>query len=145
MAIGKHEIHFNGNVNSINNTYSFSKPNGWNYETIYNLTIISEPLTSIKTSINHTDIINHLNEIRETNPSPLVNYVSLNNLQIKDNLTQLSGWNAKDNYLYKTFKFDDFASMFAFAFKISEISQTINHHPNITTSYDTLTIASTTW
>lgn len=145
LAIGKHEIRFNGNVNSINNTYSFSKPNGWNYETIYNLTIISEPLTSMKPSINHIDIKNYLNKIRENIPLPHINYVVLNDLQIKVNLKQLSGWNAKDNVLYKTFKLDDFATMFAFAFKISEISQTINHHPNITAAWDTITIASTTW
>jgi pterin-4a-carbinolamine dehydratase len=145
LAIGKHEIRFNGNVNSINNTYSFSQPNGWNYETIYNLTIISEPLTTIKTSINYTDIKNHLNKIRETHPLSPINYVSLNDLQIKDNLKQLPGWNVKDNVLYKTFKLEDFPTMFAFAFELSEISQIINHHPNITAAWDTITIASTTW
>lgn len=145
LEIGKHQIRFNGDVNFIDNTYSFSKPNGWNYETIYNLTIISEPITSMKTSINYTDIKNHLNKIRETNPLPPINYVILDDLQIKDHLKTLPGWSTTDNVLFKTFKLDDYATMFAFAFRISEISQIINHHPNITAAWDTITIASTTW
>jgi pterin-4a-carbinolamine dehydratase len=145
LTIGKHEIRFYGNVNFINNTFSFSKPNGWNYETIYNLTIVSEPLPSSNVSINHIDIQNHLNKIRENMSSYHIKYIELSDLQIKNNLKQLSGWNAKNNVLHKTFKFEDYATMFSFAFKVSEISQIINHHPNITAAWDTITLASTTW
>jgi 4a-hydroxytetrahydrobiopterin dehydratase len=35
--------------------------------------------------------------------------------------------------------------MFAFMFKVAEIAQTINHHPNMTSTWNTLTIEVSTW
>jgi pterin-4a-carbinolamine dehydratase len=145
LNIGKHEIKFTGNVNFENNTYSFSQPNGWNYETIYNLTIISEqPLTSIKTTINYTDIKDYLNQIRQP-AGRAPDYRELKDSEIKVHLNQLPAWNVKDNKLYKTFKFNDFANMFSFAFKVAELSQSLDHHPNMTTGWDTIKIVIYTW
>ena len=35
--------------------------------------------------------------------------------------------------------------MSAFMFKVAEIAQTINHHPNMTSTWNTLTIGISTW
>jgi pterin-4a-carbinolamine dehydratase len=145
LSLGKHEIRFSGNTNFVNNSYSFSKPNGWNYETIYNLNIISEPLPSTNSYLSHIDIKNHLNKIRDNNPLPPVNYIGLNDSKIKEYLKKLPGWGIKNNYLYKSFKIDDYGTIFEFAFNIAERSQIMDHHANITTSWGTITVASTTF
>jgi len=60
--------------------------------------------------------------------------------EIKD----LAGWEKVVNKLSKNFKFKDFIEAFSFVAKIALISEKMNHHPDITISYNSVHIDLTT-
>ena len=60
--------------------------------------------------------------------------------EIKD----LAGWEKVENKLNKNFKFKDFIEAFSFVTKIALISEKMNHHPDITISYNSVHIDLTT-
>ena len=60
--------------------------------------------------------------------------------EIKD----LAGWEKVENKLKKDFKFKDFIEAFSFVAKIALISEKMNHHPDITISYNSVYIDLTT-
>ena len=99
--------------------------------------------TSITKPITELDIKNFLTKIHNVNSSK--SYIKLTDLDITQALNKLPDWSIVNNRLHKTFEFNDFASMFAFMFKVAEIAQTINHHPNMTSTWNTLTIEISTW
>ncbi len=43
-----------------------------------------------------------------------------------------------DNKLYAKFKFKDFVEAMAFINKVAEIAETLNHHPTIINTYNTV-------
>lgn len=148
LPVGKYEIRFRGEINQSSSTNNnlFAGPVGWDYETIYLITI--NPTKNIITQsntelIDERDIKNHLIKILNANSSQT--YIRLTDSQINDALKKLPEWSAKDNKLHKIFKFKDFASMFAFMFQVAEVSQKINHAPNMTTTYTTVTLEVDTW
>jgi 4a-hydroxytetrahydrobiopterin dehydratase len=47
--------------------------------------------------------------------------------------------------LHKTFVFVDFPTLFEFMFKVANTSQVLNHHPNMTSTFNTLTVDYDTW
>ena len=98
---------------------------------------------SITKPISELDIQYFLTKIHNVNYS--VSYIKLTDSEITDALNKLPDWSIVNNGLHKTFTFKDFASMFAFMFKVAEIAQTINHHPNMTSTWNTLTIDVSTW
>jgi 4a-hydroxytetrahydrobiopterin dehydratase len=98
---------------------------------------------SITKPISELDIQYFLTKIHNVNYS--VSYIKLTDSEIIDALNKLPDWSIVNNRLHKTFTFKDFASMFAFMFKVAEIAQTINHHPNMTSTWNTLTIEVSTW
>ena len=73
------------------------------------------------------------------------NYVKLSDNQIAETLNDLPGWVVLDGKLHKTFKFVDFSTLFEFMFKIAEVSQKLNHHPNMTSTWNSLTLDYDTW
>ena len=73
------------------------------------------------------------------------NYVKLSHHQITEALNDLPGWIILDGKLHKTFKFVDFSTVFEFMFKVSEVSQKMNHHPNMTSTWNSLTLDYDTW
>ncbi|HEY7695784.1 MAG TPA: 4a-hydroxytetrahydrobiopterin dehydratase [Nitrososphaeraceae archaeon] len=73
------------------------------------------------------------------------NYVKLSDNQISETLNDLPGWVVLDGKLHKTFKFVDFSTLFEFMFKVAEVSQKFNHHPNMTSTWNTLTLDYDTW
>jgi 4a-hydroxytetrahydrobiopterin dehydratase len=60
--------------------------------------------------------------------------------EIKD----LTGWEKVENKLSKNFKFKDFVEAFSFITRIAIISEKMNHHPDITISYNSVHIDLTT-
>ena len=73
------------------------------------------------------------------------NYVKLSDKQIAEALMDLQGWIVLDGKLHKTFKFVDFSTLFQFMFKVAEVSQKLNHHPNMTSTWNSLTLDYDTW
>jgi len=53
------------------------------------------------------------------------------------------GWNIIEGKLSKKFKFENFSYSMDFVNSVAEISESMNHHPDILINYDKVTI--TTW
>lgn len=49
-------------------------------------------------------------------------------------------WNEENNCLKKTFKFKDFTEAFGFMTKVALVAEKIDHHPNWSNVYNTVTI-----
>ena len=72
-------------------------------------------------------------------------YVELSATQIKEALTELPGWTIFNGKLHKTYTFKNFSTLFEFMYKIADSSQKLNHHPNMTSTWNTITIDYDTW
>ena len=101
----------------------------------------SGPHTTIN-YIQNSDVKNTLIAVHNDTPH---NYLKLTNNQIDDALTDLLGWTVVNGKLHKTFVFEDFPTLFDFMFKVANFSQVVNHHPNMTSTFDTLTLDYDTW
>lgn len=53
-------------------------------------------------------------------------------------------WNESDNKLYRKFDFNDFSEAFAFIVRVAMLSESHNHHPTWTNTYNTVEIWLTT-
>ena len=101
----------------------------------------SETNTSLAL-INGSDIKYALASVQnETIPK----YVELSASQIKEALTELPVWTIFNGKLHKTFTFKDFSTLFEFMYEIADSSQKLNHHPNMTSTWNTVTIDYDTW
>ncbi|MEK6476161.1 4a-hydroxytetrahydrobiopterin dehydratase [Catalinimonas sp. 4WD22] len=47
-------------------------------------------------------------------------------------------WKEEDNKLKKTFEFKDFVSAFGFMSKVAIVAEKMNHHPNWSNTYNTV-------
>jgi len=101
----------------------------------------SENNTSI-VSINELDLRYALTSIQN---DTIPKYVELSDSQIKEALTELPGWTIFNGKLHKTFMFKDFSTLFEFMYEVADSSQKLNHHPNMTSTWNTLTIDYDTW
>jgi 4a-hydroxytetrahydrobiopterin dehydratase len=72
-------------------------------------------------------------------------YLKLSENQINEALKDLPGWTILDGKLHKTFTFVDFSSLFEFMYQVADSSQKLNHHPNMTSTWNTLTLDYDTW
>ena len=93
-------------------------------------------------SINGSDIRDALTSVHN-NTTP--HYVKLSENQIKEALKDLPGWTILDGKLHKTFTFVDFSTLFEFMYQVADSSQKLNHHPNMTSTWNTLTLDYDTW
>lgn len=93
-------------------------------------------------SINGSDIKDALTSVHN-NTTP--NYVKLSENQINEALKHLPGWTILDGKLHKTFTFVDFSTLFGFMYQVADSSQKLNHHPNMTSTWNTLTLDYDTW
>ena len=59
---------------------------------------------------------------------------------LEKEIKNLAGWKKVENKLNKNFKFKDFIESFSFVTRIAMISEKMNHHPDITISYNTVHI-----
>ena len=55
-------------------------------------------------------------------------------------LRSLSGWAVKDNVIYRKIEFKSFIEAFSFMTKVALLAEAMNHHPNWSNVYSTLTI-----
>lgn len=93
-------------------------------------------------SINGSDIKDALTSVHN-NTTP--NYVKLSENKINEALKRLPGWTILDSKLHKTFTFVDFSTLFEFMYQVADSSQKLNHHPNMTSTWNTLTLDYDTW
>jgi 4a-hydroxytetrahydrobiopterin dehydratase len=81
--------------------------------------------------------------------SPLVQnidrtYMILNELEIRQELANLPDWMTNGQALVASYKFKDFIEAMAFVNKLIEPSEKAGHHPDISISYNRVTIHVTT-
>ena len=93
-------------------------------------------------SINGSDIKDALISVHN-NTTP--HYLKLSENQINEALTELPGWTILDGKLHKTFTFIDFSTLFEFMYQVADSSQKLNHHPNMTSTWNTLALDYDTW
>ena len=105
------------------------------------LGIQSENNTSV-VLLKGSDIKNALVSVQN---DTIPKYVELSASQLKEALTELPGWTIFDGKFHKTFTFKDFSTLFEFMYMVADSSQKINHHPNMTSTWNTLTIDYDTW
>jgi len=55
----------------------------------------------------------------------------LNKVQIKSNLSKLSGWSFENDAIQKQFKFKDFIKALSFVNEVGMESEKMDHHPDI--------------
>ena len=72
-------------------------------------------------------------------------YLKLSENEINEALKDLPGWIIIDDKLHKTFTFADFSTLFEFMYQVADASQKLNHHPNMTSTWNTLTLDYDTW
>lgn len=94
------------------------------------------------TFVNGSDIKYALTSVQN---DTIPKYVELSASQIKEALTELPGWTVFNGKLHKTFTFQDFSTLFEFMYEVADSSQKLNHHPNMTSTWNTLTIDYDTW
>jgi len=68
----------------------------------------------------------------------------LTDSEIKQHLSQLSGWSLKDGKLHKTFQFKSFVEAFGFMAKVALAAEAMNHHPEWFNVYNRVTVDLTT-
>ncbi len=64
--------------------------------------------------------------------------------EIAHALTNLLGWSLKEGKLHRTFKFQDFVGAFGFMTKVALIAERMDHHPEWSNVYNTVSIDLTT-
>jgi 4a-hydroxytetrahydrobiopterin dehydratase len=57
--------------------------------------------------------------------------LKFNRSQIAEYLTKISNWQYQNDFIFKEYKFKNFADTLDFVNQIGEISESENHHPNI--------------
>lgn len=72
-------------------------------------------------------------------------YLKLSENEINEALKDLPDWVVLDGKLHKTFTFVDFSTLFEFMYQVADASQKLNHHPNMTSTWNTLTLDYDTW
>ena len=64
--------------------------------------------------------------------------------QIQENLGDLPSWSLNGDSLQRTFRFDDFVGSMAFVEKVADLSEEMNHHPDIMIRYNKVTLTLST-
>lgn len=59
-------------------------------------------------------------------------------------LSSLSGWSLREGKLHRTFKFADFVHAFGFMTKVALIAERMDHHPEWSNVYNTVSVDLTT-
>jgi pterin-4-alpha-carbinolamine dehydratase (EC 4.2.1.96) len=70
--------------------------------------------------------------------------MKLSELEIEEELKQLSKWSVKNNKLHKEFKFDNFNQAFGFMTRAAMEIEKMNHHPEWFNVYNRITVELTT-
>ena len=67
-------------------------------------------------------------------------YRKLSGNELDEIVKSISGWEIKDGKLQKIFKFSNFVEAFGFMTKIALEAEKINHHPEWTNVYNTVSV-----
>ncbi len=59
-------------------------------------------------------------------------------------LLQVPGWDLQDTYLTRTYRFASFADAMLFVNKVATLAEQEGHHPDITITYNVVTLTLTT-
>ena len=59
--------------------------------------------------------------------------------QVRELLGQVTGWEANDNKLRKTFTFKDFVTAMEFLNRVAEVAEQEQHHPDFAVHYNQVT------
>jgi 4a-hydroxytetrahydrobiopterin dehydratase len=68
----------------------------------------------------------------------------LSDAEIEQKLAGLSGWERSDDAIRKDFKRDDFVGSVRFVASLVEPAEGMNHHPDVSISWDTVTVTIST-
>lgn len=68
------------------------------------------------------------------------NYKKLSGNELDEMVKSLSGWELKDGKLQKSFKFSNFIEAFGFMTRIALEAEKINHHPEWSNVYNTVSV-----
>jgi len=64
----------------------------------------------------------------------------LNDSEIQECLSELSGWRIENGKLHKSFQFDSFVDAFGFMTKSALVAEAMNHHPEWFNVYNKVTV-----
>lgn len=70
--------------------------------------------------------------------------IPLTDAEIAERLRDLPGWQRDGDRLTKTYRLDKYMSGLAFACAVGTIAEGLDHHPDITIGWKTVTVAFTT-
>lgn len=68
----------------------------------------------------------------------------LTEFEIKARMSTIDGWEYENNAIHTTFEFDNFKDAFSVMTRIAFEVEKLNHHPNWTNVYNTLSISLST-
>ncbi|HST69203.1 MAG TPA: 4a-hydroxytetrahydrobiopterin dehydratase [Solirubrobacterales bacterium] len=68
----------------------------------------------------------------------------LSEAEIEQRLSDLSGWERAGEAIRKSFKRDDFVGSVRFVSSLVEPAEGMNHHPDVSISWDTVTVTIST-
>jgi 4a-hydroxytetrahydrobiopterin dehydratase len=68
----------------------------------------------------------------------------LGDAEIEQRLDGLTGWERSGDAIRKSFKRDDFVGSARFVFSLVEPAEGMNHHPDVSVSWDTVTVTIST-
>lgn len=69
-----------------------------------------------------------------------IKYKKLTGNELAETIRRMNGWNLKDGKLQKSFKFSNFIEAFGFMTRIALEAEKINHHPEWSNVYNSVTI-----
>jgi len=67
----------------------------------------------------------------------------LSDQEIQDELAKLDGWRLEGRIIVKQFELDDFVGSVRFVDSLVEPAESLNHHPDLSISWDKVTVAIT--
>lgn len=66
--------------------------------------------------------------------------IKLSDTEVKTKLASLTGWEKSDDTIEKLYKFKNFVEAIAFVNKLVEPAEAAGHHPDLSISYNKVTI-----
>ncbi|WP_199336951.1 4a-hydroxytetrahydrobiopterin dehydratase [Oscillatoria sp. FACHB-1407] len=72
------------------------------------------------------------------------NLVRLTQVEVTQQLRQLPGWETDGQRLYRTYRFANFVEAIAFVNRLVAPAEAAAHHPDLTISYNVVTVSLTT-
>jgi len=64
--------------------------------------------------------------------------------ELSERMSKLSGWSLEENCIIKDLEFKDFKESMNFINKVAELSEKMNHHPDIIINFNRVRISLTT-